>query len=171
MSAKPNRREQRAQAQQFISSLQGTAFPNSKRIWIAGSRPDIRVPMREIQLSPTLIGGDKNDPIYEANEPVPVYDTAGPYGDPEAQIDVHQGLPRLRSAWIEQRGDSELTQLSSSYSQQRLKDEGLDHLRFDNLPRPRRAMAGRRVTQLHYARQGSRDAGDGVYRPARKHGP
>ena len=59
MSAKPNRREQRAQAQQFISSLQGTAFPNSKRIWIAGSRPDIRVPMREIQLSPTLIGGDK----------------------------------------------------------------------------------------------------------------
>ncbi|WP_275556201.1 phosphomethylpyrimidine synthase ThiC [Mixta sp. Marseille-Q2659] len=154
MSDKPNRREQRAQAQQFIASLQGTAFPNSKRIWIAGSRPDIRVPMREIQLSPTLIGGDKNDPVYEANEPVPVYDTAGPYGDPDATIDVHQGLPRLRSAWIEQRADTEPTQLSSSYSQQRLKDEGLDHLRFDNLPRPRRAQTGRRVTQLHYARQG-----------------
>jgi phosphomethylpyrimidine synthase len=154
MSDKPNRREQRAQAQQFIASLQGTAFPNSKRIWIAGSRPDIRVPMREIQLSPTLIGGDKNDPVYEANEPVPVYDTAGPYGDPDATIDVHQGLPRLRSAWIEQRADTEPTQLSSSYSQQRLKDEGLDHLRFDNLPRPRRAQTGRRVTQRHYARQG-----------------
>ena len=154
MSDKPNRREQRAQAQQFIASLQGTAFPNSKRIWIAGSRPDIRVPMREIQLSLTLIGGDKNDPVYEANEPVPVYDTAGPYGDPDATIDVHQGLPRLRSAWIEQRADTEPTQLSSSYSQQRLKDEGLDHLRFDNLPRPRRAQTGRRVTQLHYARQG-----------------
>ncbi|GLR09015.1 phosphomethylpyrimidine synthase ThiC [Mixta theicola] len=154
MSDKPNRREQRAQAQQFIASLQGTAFPNSKRIWIDGSRPDIRVPMREIQLSPTLTGGDKTSPVYEANEPVPVYDTAGPYGDPEATIDVHQGLPRLRSVWIEQRADTEQTQLSSSYSQLRLKDEGLDHLRFDNLPRPRRAQTGRRVTQLHYARQG-----------------
>lgn len=154
MSDKPNRREQRAQAQQFIASLQGTAFPNSKRIWIGGSRPDIRVPMREIQLSPTLIGGDKSAPVYEDNEPVPVYDTAGAYGDPEATIDVHQGLPRLRSAWIEERADTEQTELSSSYSQLRLKDEGLDHLRFDNLPRPRRAQPGRRVTQLHYARQG-----------------
>ncbi|MDU4091902.1 MAG: phosphomethylpyrimidine synthase ThiC [Pantoea sp.] len=154
MSAKPTRREQRAQAQQFIASLQGTAFPNSKRIWITGSRPDIRVPMREIQLSPTLTGGDKASPVYEANEPVPVYDTAGAYGDPEAVIDVHQGLPRLRSAWIEQRNDTEQTALSSRYSQLRLQDEGLDHLRFDNLPRPRRAQAGRRVTQLHYARLG-----------------
>ena len=154
MSAKPTRREQRAQAQQFIASLQGTAFPNSKRIWITGSRPDIRVPMREIQLSPTLTGGDKASPVYEANEPVPVYDTAGAYGDPEAIIDVHQGLPRLRSAWIEQRNDTEPTDLSSRYSQLRLQDEGLDHLRFDNLPRPRRAQAGCRVTQLHYARRG-----------------
>ena len=154
MSAKPTRREQRAQAQQFIASLQGIAFPNSKRIWITGSRPDIRVPMREIQLSPTLTGGDKASPVYEANEPVPVYDTAGAYGDPEATIDVHQGLPRLRSAWIEQRNDTEQTALSSRYSQLRLQDEGLDHLRFDNLPRPRRAQAGRRVTQLHYARLG-----------------
>ncbi|YCH30266.1 phosphomethylpyrimidine synthase ThiC [Erwinia sp. D4-22] len=154
MSAKPTRREQRAQAQEFIASLQGTAFPNSKRIWIEGSRPDIRVPMREIQLSPTLTGGDKAVPVYEPNEPVPVYDTAGAYGDPAAAIDVHQGLPRLRSIWIEQRADTEQTDLSSSYSQLRLKDEGLDHLRFDNLPRPRRAQTGRRVTQLHYARQG-----------------
>ncbi len=154
MSAKPTRREQRAQAQQFISSLQGSAFPNSKRIWISGSRPDIRVPMREIQLSPTLVGGDKSEPRYEPNEAVPVYDTAGPYGDAEAVIDVHLGLPRLRSGWIAQRGDSEPTQLNSSYSQQRLQDEGLDHLRFDNLPHPRRALPGRRVTQLHYARQG-----------------
>ncbi|UQY43858.1 phosphomethylpyrimidine synthase ThiC [Erwinia sp. PK3-005] len=154
MSAKPTRREQRAQAQEFIASLQGTAFPNSKRIWIEGSRPDIRVPMREIQLSPTLTGGDKAAPVYEPNEPVPVYDTAGAYGDPAAAIDVHQGLPRLRSIWIEQRADTEQTDLSSSYSQLRLKDEGLDHLRFDNLPRPRRAQTGRRVTQLHYARQG-----------------
>ncbi|MFT4272895.1 MAG: phosphomethylpyrimidine synthase ThiC [Pantoea sp.] len=152
---KTSRREQRAQAQEFIDSLQGTAFPNSKRIWITGSRDDIRVPMREIQLSPTLTGGSKDNPQYEANEPVPVYDTAGAYGDPYASIDVHQGLSKLRANWIAERGDSEtIDQLSSSYTQQRLADEGLDHLRFEHLPQPRRAKAGRRVTQLHYARQG-----------------
>jgi phosphomethylpyrimidine synthase len=155
MSAKTSRREQRAQAQEFIDSLQGTAFPNSKRIWITGSRADIRVPMREIQLSPTHIGGSKENPRYEPNEAVPVYDTAGAYGDPQATIDVHQGLNRLRTNWIEERDDSEtIHQLSSSYTQQRLADEGLDHLRFEQLPQPRRAKAGRRVTQLHYARQG-----------------
>jgi len=155
MSAKTSRREQRAQAQEFIDSLQGTAFPNSKRIWITGSRADIRVPMREIQLSPTHIGGSKENPRYEPNEAVPVYDTAGAYGDPQATIDVHQGLARLRASWIEERGDSEtIHQLSSRYTQQRLADEGLDHLRFEHLPQPRRAKAGHRVTQLHYARQG-----------------
>ncbi|WP_416410597.1 phosphomethylpyrimidine synthase ThiC [Pantoea sp. App145] len=153
--AKTSRREQRAQAQEFIDSLQGTAFPNSQRIWITGNRDDIRVPMREIQLSPTLIGGSKDNPQYEPNEPVPVYDTAGAYGDPSATIDVHQGLAKLRAGWIAERGDSEtIDQLSSSYTQQRLADEGLDHLRFEHLPQPRRAKAGHCVTQLHYARQG-----------------
>ena len=154
-AAKPSRREQRAQAQDFINSLQGTAFPNSQRIWIAGSRADIRVPMREIQLSPTHTGGTKADPQYEINEPVPVYDTAGAYGDPQATIDVHQGLAKLRAAWIDERDDSEpVTQRSSAYTQQRLADEGLDHLRFESLPSPRRAKPGRCVTQLYYARQG-----------------
>ena len=152
---KTSRREQRAQAQEFIDSLQGTAFPNSQRIWITGNRPDIRVPMREIQLSPTHTGGSKENPQYEANEPVPVYDTAGAYGDPAATIDVHRGLEKLRAAWIDERGDSEtVAQVSSSYTQQRLADDGLDHLRFEHLPQPRRAKAGRCVTQLHYARQG-----------------
>ncbi|MDI9224220.1 phosphomethylpyrimidine synthase ThiC [Pantoea sp. EA-12] len=153
--AKTSRREQRAQAQEFIDSLQGTAFPNSKRIWITGSREDIRVPMREIQLSPTQIGGTRENPKLEPNEAVPVYDTAGAYGDPEATIDVHQGLAKLRASWIAERDDSEaIHQLSSSYTQQRLADEGLDHLRFEHLPQPRRAKTGRCVTQLHYARQG-----------------
>ncbi|KJV27464.1 phosphomethylpyrimidine synthase ThiC [Pantoea sp. SM3] len=153
--AKTSRREQRAQAQEFIDSLQGTAFPQSKRIWITGSRADIRVPMREIQLRPTHIGGTKENPQYEHNEPVPVYDTAGAYGDPAATIDVHRGLSRLRENWIAERDDSEaIHQLSSQYTQQRLADEGLDHLRFEQLPQPRRAKAGRCVTQLHYARQG-----------------
>lgn len=153
--AKTSRREQRAQAQKFIDSLQGTAFPNSKRIWISGSRADIRVPMREIQLSPTHTGGSKDHPQYADNEPVPVYDTSGAYGDPHATINVHQGLAKLRAGWIAERNDSEtINALSSSYSQQRLADDGLDHLRFEHLPQPRRAKAGRRVTQLHYARQG-----------------
>ncbi|QFS62195.1 phosphomethylpyrimidine synthase ThiC [Pantoea dispersa] len=153
--AKTSRREQRAQAQKFIDSLQGTAFPNSKRIWISGSRADIRVPMREIQLSPTHTGGSKDHPQYADNEPVPVYDTAGAYGDPHATINVHQGLAKLRAGWIAERNDSEtISALSSNYSQQRLADDGLDHLRFEHLPLPRRAKAGRRVTQLHYARQG-----------------
>lgn len=153
---KMTRREQRAQAQEFIDSLQsGSAFPQSRRIWITGSREDIRVPMREITLSPTHIGGSKEQPLYVQNEAVPVYDTAGAYGDPAAQLDVHRGLEKLRARWIAERDDSELLeQNSSGYTQQRLADEGLDHLRFDHLPTPRRARAGRRVTQLHYARQG-----------------
>ncbi|WP_325937760.1 phosphomethylpyrimidine synthase ThiC [Pantoea anthophila] len=153
---KMTRREQRAQAQEFVDSLQsGSAFPQSRRIWITGSRDDIRVPMREITLSPTHTGGSKAQPTYEPNEAVPVYDTAGAYGDPAAQIDVHRGLEKLRARWIAERDDSEyLPQNSSGYTQQRLADEGLDHLRFDHLPTPRRACAGRRVTQLHYARQG-----------------
>lgn len=155
-TSKTNRREQRAQAQEFIDSLQGgSAFPHSKRIWITGSRADIRVPMREIQLSATQIGGTKDEPRFEENEAVPVYDTAGAYGDPDAQIDVHRGLEKLRAGWINDRDDSEnLTQISSTYTQQRLADDGLDHLRFEHLPQPRRAKADRRVTQLHYARQG-----------------
>lgn len=153
---KTTRREQRAQAQEFIDSLQsGSAFPQSRRIWITGSREDIRVPMREIVLSPTHIGGSKEQPLYEQNEAVPVYDTAGAYGDPAAQIDVHRGLEKLRARWIAERDDSEfLEQNSSGYTQQRLADEGLDHLRFDQLLTPRRARAGCCVTQLHYARQG-----------------
>lgn len=153
---KSHRREQRAKAQQFIDSLQGTAFPNSKRIYLTGSRDDIRVPMREIQLSPTVIGGSKDNPILEENEPVPVYDTAGPYGDPAAAIDVHRGINKLRSSWISERADTEeIAELSSVYTQQRLADEGLDHLRFDHVPHPRRALRGQCVTQMHYARLGT----------------
>ncbi|QUT17282.1 phosphomethylpyrimidine synthase ThiC [Rahnella inusitata] len=138
-----------------MDSLQGEAFPNSRRIYLQGERTDIRVPMREIQLSPTLVGGGKDTPQYEENEAIPVYETAGPYGDPEASIDVHAGLAKCRASWIAERADTEeLPQVSSGFTQQRLADEGLDHLRFELLPRPRKAKAGKNVTQLHYARQG-----------------
>ncbi|GJL37560.1 phosphomethylpyrimidine synthase [Enterobacter hormaechei] len=149
------RREQRAQAQHFIDTLEGTAFPNSKRIYITGSQPDIRIPMREIQLSPTLIGGSKDNPQYEENEAIPVYDTSGPYGDPNVAIDVQQGLAKLRQPWIDARDDTEeLHNRSSVYTRERLADDGLNDLRFSGLLTPKRAKAGQRVTQLHYARQG-----------------
>ncbi|WP_439836001.1 phosphomethylpyrimidine synthase ThiC [Aeromonas caviae] len=154
-TAKSSRREQRSSAQTFIDNLKGMAHPNSRRIFIQGSRPDIRVPLREIQLADTFVGGTKEAPQFEPNEPVPVYDTSGPYGEEAAPIDVHRGLPRLREAWVLERADTDaLDGLSSTFTQERLADEGLDHLRFEHLPSARRAKPGRRVTQLHYARQG-----------------
>ncbi|MFL9706404.1 phosphomethylpyrimidine synthase ThiC [Aeromonas veronii] len=153
--AKSSRREQRSSAQAFIDSLKGMAHPNSRRIFIEGSRADIRVPLREIQLADTFVGGTKEDPRFEPNEPVPVYDTSGRYGEEGVAIDVRRGLPRLRENWVLERDDTdELPGLSSTFTQERLADEGLDHLRFEHLPKPRRAKPGRRVTQLHYARAG-----------------
>lgn len=154
-TAKSSRREQRSSAQTFIDNLKGMAHPNSRRIFIQGSRPDIRVPLREIQLADTFVGGTKEVPQFEPNEPVPVYDTSGPYGEDAAPIDVRRGLPRLREEWVLERADTEaLEGLSSTFTQERLADEGLDHLRFEHLPSARRAKPGRRVTQLHYARAG-----------------
>ncbi|EMM6763035.1 phosphomethylpyrimidine synthase ThiC [Pluralibacter gergoviae] len=154
-TVKPTRREQRAEAQRFIDTLEGTAFPNSKRIYLTGSRDDIRVPMREIQLSPTLIGGNSDNPQYEANEPVPVYDTSGPYGDPAIAIDVREGIAKLRQPWIDARRDcAPLSERSSRYTRERLTDDGLDDLRFRGPLAPKRALPGRSVTQLHYARRG-----------------
>ncbi|WP_421336115.1 phosphomethylpyrimidine synthase ThiC [Aeromonas veronii] len=152
---KSSRREQRSSAQAFIDSLKGMAHPNSRRIFIEGSRADIRVPLREIQLADTFVGGTKEDPKFEPNEPIPVYDTSGRYGEEGVAIDVRRGLPRLRENWVLERDDTdELPGLSSTFTQERLADEGLDHLRFEHLPKPRRAKPGRRVTQLHYARAG-----------------
>lgn len=140
----------------FYRHPEGTAFPNSKRIYITGTQPGVCVPMREIQLSPTLIGGSKEQPQYEENEAIPVYDTSGPYGDPQIAINVQQGLAKLRQPWIDARGDTEeLTVRSSDYTKARLADDGLDELRFSGLLTPKRAKTGRRVTQLHYARQAS----------------
>ncbi|QSR46211.1 phosphomethylpyrimidine synthase ThiC [Aeromonas veronii] len=154
-TTKSSRREQRSSAQAFIDSLKGMAHPNSRRIFIEGSRPDIRVPLREIQLADTFVGGTKEDPKFEPNEPIPVYDTSGRYGEEGVAIDVRRGLPRLRENWVLERDDTdELPGLSSTFTQERLADEGLDHLRFEHLPKPRRAKPGRRVTQLHYARAG-----------------
>ncbi len=126
-------------------------LPNSRKIYVEGSRPDIRVPMREISQddTPTGFGGEKNPPIY-------VYDCSGPYTDPNARIDIRSGLPALRQQWIEERGDTEvLPDLTSEFGRQRAADKSLDELRFPGLHRkPRRAKAGKNVSQMHYARQG-----------------
>ncbi|UPK80828.1 phosphomethylpyrimidine synthase ThiC [Proteus vulgaris] len=149
------RKEQRDAAQEFISTIQGVSFPNSNRIYLEGSRADIQVPMREIQLDKTLVGGSKDSPVFEDNEPVPVYDTSGPYGDPASQLDVNLGLKKIRQSWIDERNDTEaLSLLSSDFTQQRLSDAGLEHLRFPLKPNPKKALQGKSVTQLHYARKG-----------------
>ncbi|MDO9371176.1 MAG: phosphomethylpyrimidine synthase ThiC [Gammaproteobacteria bacterium] len=125
-------------------------FPNSRKIYVPGSRADIRVPMREVTLSdtPSSFG-------VEHNAPLAVYDTSGPYTDPAVAIDLRKGLPPLREAWIEERGDTEnLGATSSAYGRERAADARLAHLRFAHIRAPRRAKMGRNVTQMHYARQG-----------------
>ncbi|MBB3331362.1 phosphomethylpyrimidine synthase [Halomonas campaniensis] len=127
-------------------------LPGSRKVYIEGSRPDIRVPFREISLSPTRTSGMGPD---EQNPPLLVYDTSGPYTDPAAEIDLRRGLPELRRAWIEERGDTEcLDGPTSEYGRRRANDPTLARLRFDLTRTPRRAREGKNVTQLHYARQG-----------------
>ncbi|KJY84429.1 thiamine biosynthesis protein ThiC [Vibrio galatheae] len=150
-----SRKQARLEAKHFIDTLSVQAYPNSNKVYVVGSRPDIRVSMREISLADSLVGGSKDSPIFEPNQPVRVYDTSGVYTDPEHTIDLYNGLPKLREAWIEERSDTErLDDVSSVYTKQRLEDDTLNDLRYGNLPRIRRAKEGRCVTQLHYARQG-----------------
>ncbi|WP_261857588.1 phosphomethylpyrimidine synthase ThiC [Photobacterium sanguinicancri] len=149
------RKQARLEAKQFIDSLTAQPYPNSQKVYIEGSRPDIQVPMREIALADSLVGGTKDQPILEPNEAIRVYDTSGFYTDPEQDIDIYAGLPKVREAWIAERNDTNLLDgLSSIYSKERLADDTLDDLRFGERARIRRAKEGQRVTQLHYARQG-----------------
>ena len=131
-----------------------SSFEGSKKVYVEGSRPDILVPMREIALSPTT-GSFGN----EENAPIRVYDTSGPYTDPAYQVDITKGLPALRNAWIQERGDVE------AYEGRSIKpeDNGFRHVDdpriqenvFPELARkPLRAKKGKNVTQLHYARKG-----------------
>ena len=125
-------------------------LPNSRKVYVTGSRADIRVPMREITQSdtPASFGAEGNPAIF-------VYDTSGPYTDPSAKIDVRSGLAPLRSKWIEERSDTEaLAGPTSRYGRERLADPTLAQLRFNLKRKPRRAKAGMNVTQMHYARHG-----------------
>jgi len=124
-------------------------FPNSKKVYVKGSRDDINVPMRQIKLTDTI--GD----LAEKNDPVHVYDTSGPYTDPSKRISYREGIDTVRSNWIEERGDTEiLDSVSSNFSNERLNNKELDELRFEHLRAPRKAKKGKNVTQMHYARKG-----------------
>ena len=148
MNAQPN---DLARAAQELSEAVTRPIPGSRKIHVQGSRPDMRVPLREVcqAKTPTLFGGEDNPPIT-------VYDTSGPYTDPDYRVDLAAGLPALRGAWIEERGDVErLTDLSSDFGRQRAGDAKLDPIRFrHHLRKPLRAKAGANVTQMHYARRG-----------------
>jgi len=146
-----NAKEQFLAANAHVDEAAVQPLPNSRKVYIEGSRPDILVPMREISQddTPTAFGGEKNPPIY-------VYDCSGPYSDPAVKIDIRNGLPALRAGWIAERGDvEELADLSSEFGRKRATDTSLDDLRFPGLHRkPLRAKAGKNVSQMHYARQG-----------------
>src|SRR5690606_34605835 len=125
-------------------------IPGSRKVHVEGSLPGVRVPMREVVLSPTptVFGGEENPPLT-------VYDTSGPYTDPAVTVDLAAGLAPLRAQWVAERGDSEpLAAISSAFGRAREADPRLDAVRFPNRRLPRRAVAGANVTQMHYARRG-----------------
>ena len=125
-------------------------FPNSVKIYVAGSRPDIRVPMRQVQQDDTAASFG-----VEKNPPITVYDTSGPYSDPDASIDLMGGLPDVRAGWIDERNDTRLLDgPSSDFGNERQADPELAHLRFQHIRKPRRAVSGCNVSQMHYAKQG-----------------
>ena len=133
-----------------LSAAVTRPFPKSRKVYVEGSRPDLRVPLREIEQHPTQAGFGA-----EVNPPVPVYDCSGPYTDPQARIDLLAGLPSVRGGWIAERKDTEqLDGPSSDYGRERAADARLAAFRFEHIRAPRRAKAGANVTQMHYARKG-----------------
>lgn len=132
-----------------------TPFPSSKKIYVPGKIHNIQVAMREISLTDSKAIFSEGNFAKNENPPVTVYDTSGPYTDPNIEIDVKKGLPRLRAEWIVGRGDVEqLDGISSEYGKERLNDSKLDELRFAHLSTPLKAKSGQNVSQMYYAKKG-----------------
>ena len=131
-------------------------YPNSEKVYLNGQLyPDLRVAMRQVNLTPTVTKDADGTKHYKENAPVMVYDTSGPYSDPQAEIDLKEGLPRLREAWIKERGGVEqLPEFTSEYCRARLADHSLDSLRFHHHHLPLRGKDGAHITQMALARQG-----------------
>ncbi|HSB45604.1 MAG TPA: phosphomethylpyrimidine synthase ThiC, partial [Nitrospira sp.] len=133
------------------STLTTAPFPASRKVFVTGLRPGVRVPMREISLTSTK---SMNGGVSTPNEPITVYDTSGPYTDPSVKIDIRSGLAAMRREWILSRGDVEqLPDVTSQYGRMRATDPKLADLRFQHIRKPLRAKAGKNVTQIHYARK------------------
>ena len=130
-------------------------FPDSEKVYMEGKiHPEIRVGMRKVNLTPT-VSIENGKKVYKENAPVYVYDTSGIYSDPNAEIDLKKGLPRMREPWILKRsGVERLDEVSSEYGRMRLNDKSLDHLRFEHICKPLRAKKGCQVGQMYYAKQG-----------------
>lgn len=132
-----------------------TTFPNSEKVYLSGKMfPEIKVGMRQVNLTPTVVV-ENGEKVMQENAPVLVYDTSGPFSDPAVEIDLKKGLPRLREPWILKRGGVErLPEISSEYGLKRKYDKSLDALRFEHIALPYRAKAGAQITQMAYAKQG-----------------
>ncbi len=132
------------------------AYAKREKVYMSGELfPFLRVGMQRVNLTPTVICDSEGNTRREENAPVYIYDTSGPFSDPGVEVDLRKGLPRLREPWIEQRGDTEvLPGVSSEYGRLRLADHSLDSLRFEHIQPPRRAVAGRSITQMAYAKAG-----------------
>ena len=152
MSQPTNQTDIVKQHEQEAQDLTRT-LPASKKVYVQGSKADIQVPFRQISLTDTPTGLAKDG--FEKNEPILVYDTSGVYTDPAVKIDLNQGLPHVRSGWIDERGDTEILDgLSSDFGKARLKDIRTEGIRFAHIQNPRRAKKGKNVTQMHYAKAG-----------------
>ena len=132
------------------------AYAKREKYYMSGTLfPDIRVGMTKVNLTPTVIKDKNGIPHTEKNDPVLIYDTSGPFSDPNIEVDLRKGLPRMREEWIVRRNDTELlSQVSSEYGRARLADRSLDKLRFEHIQLPRRAKAGHAITQMAYAKAG-----------------
>ena len=129
-------------------------YPDSEKVYMPGSLyPELRVGMRRVRLTPTVVVKD-GEKVLTENPPVYIYDTSGAYSDPSVPIDLRKGLPRLREEWIRKREVERLPGITSEYGRARLADRNLDHLRFEHIQLPYRAKEGCQVTQMYYAKQG-----------------
>lgn len=139
-----------------LESIDTNSYPGSKKIYVSGNIfPDIKVGMREVHLTPTAVINAKGETELTENAPVAIYDTSGPYTDPDINIDINQGLPRIRESWNNRRDDLEqLPEITSEYGRNRLADKSLDNIRFSKRYAPLRAKKGKAITQMSLARAG-----------------
>ena len=133
-----------------------TPFPSSDKVYMQGKLfPEIKVAMRKVNLTPTVTVGENGKRIFKENDPVYIYDTSGPFSDPDIEIDLQKGIPRIRESWVLKRGGIEqLEDVTSEYGKMRKQDKSLDHLRFEHIAKPYIAKEGSQITQMYYAKQG-----------------